>query len=37
MCRLLDARRPESAPHWAYVGFRYAQPLTEDAIRQMER
>ena len=36
MCRLLDERRPESAPHGAYVGFRYARPLAEDTIRQME-
>lgn len=37
MCRLLDSRCPESAPHRAYLGFRYANPLTEDTIEQMER
>ena len=26
-----------SGPHKFYVGFRYAHPLTEDAIDQMER
>ncbi len=36
MCRMLDERRPDSAPHKAYVGFRYARPLTEDTIREME-
>ena len=36
MCELLDKRCPESAPHKAYVGFRYAKPLTEDTIDQME-
>lgn len=36
MCALLDARAPESAPHKAYVGFRYAHPLTEDTLARME-
>lgn len=35
MCRLLDQKRPESAPHKAYIGFRYANPLTEEALLQM--
>ena len=26
-----------AAPHKFYVGFRYVNPLTEDAIEQMER
>ena len=37
MCELLDKRCPESAPHKAYIGFRYAKPLTEDTIDQMEQ
>ena len=28
---------PESAPHKYYIGFRYAAPLTETAISQIER
>lgn len=37
MCQLLDNRCPETAPHKAYIGFRYAQPLTEDTLAEMER
>jgi len=37
MVEILDKVSPESAPHKAYVGFRYANPLTEDALSQMER
>ena len=36
MCQLLDAKSPETGPHKAYVGFRYAHPLTEDALEEME-
>ncbi|XP_067941338.1 ferrochelatase, mitochondrial-like [Watersipora subatra] len=36
MCRLLDTMSPETAPHKHYIGFRYADPLTEDTIEQME-
>ena len=28
---------PETAPHKPYVGFRYARPLTEDTLAEMER
>ena len=35
MVNLLDKMSPETAPHKYYVGFRYANPLTEDAIKQM--
>lgn len=37
MCQLLDAKSPETGPHKAYVGFRYAHPLTEDALEEMEK
>ena len=37
MCEILDKKCPESAPHKAYVGFRYAQPLTECALDEMEK
>ena len=37
MCRLLDEKSPETGPHRAYVGFRYAHPLTEDALEEMEK
>lgn len=36
MIKLLDQMCPESAPHKYYVGFRYANPLTEDTLKQME-
>lgn len=36
MVRILDQISPETAPHKFYIGFRYANPLTEDAIDQME-
>lgn len=37
MCTLLDKISPESAPHKAYIGFRYANPLTEITLEQMEK
>lgn len=37
MCAKLDKTNPESAPHKAYVAFRYANPLTEDALEQLDR
>jgi len=36
MARLLDELHPETAPHKAYVAFRYARPLTEATARQMK-
>lgn len=35
MAALLDELNPESAPHKAYVAFRYAAPLTEHALEEM--
>ncbi len=37
MCQKLDKMSPETAPHKAYIGFRYAHPLTEDTLDEMER
>ena len=37
MVELLDKMSPSTAPHKFYVGFRYANPLTEDSLDQMER
>ncbi|XP_040054467.1 ferrochelatase, mitochondrial [Gasterosteus aculeatus] len=37
MVKLLDEMSPETAPHKFYIGFRYVQPLTEEAIEQMEK
>ncbi|KAM9338686.1 ferrochelatase, mitochondrial isoform 3-T3 [Symphorus nematophorus] len=37
MVKLLDEMSPETAPHKFYIGFRYVQPLTEDAIEEMEK
>lgn len=36
MVEILDKISPETAPHKFYIGFRYADPLTEDALDQME-
>ncbi|ETL49064.1 ferrochelatase [Phytophthora nicotianae CJ01A1] len=36
MCKILDEIRPESAPHKHYVFFRYANPLTEQSLKQMK-
>jgi len=37
MVDILNKISPQTAPHKFYVGFRYADPLTEDAINAMER
>lgn len=36
MCRRLDERAPETAPHRFYVAFRYIEPTSEDALRRMK-
>ncbi len=36
LSRLLDELRPESAPHKSYTAFRYAAPLTEEALLAMK-
>lgn len=36
MVKILDEKNPESAPHKFYIGFRYAAPMTESAIEQIE-
>ena len=36
MVRQLDILSPQTAPHKFYIGFRYAAPLTETAIQQIE-
>lgn len=36
-CRILDRTHPATAPHRPYVAFRYADPLTEDTFRQLQR
>jgi ferrochelatase len=35
MASLLDELHPDTAPHKAYVAFRYAHPLTSETARQM--
>ncbi|KAJ9479959.1 Ferrochelatase, mitochondrial [Pseudozyma hubeiensis] len=35
MTELLDQLHPETAPHKVYVAFRYARPLTEEALDEM--
>lgn len=37
MATLLDELSPETAPHKAYVAFRYAKPLTEDCLSEMKK
>ena len=36
MCERLDALSPETAPHRFYVAFRYVEPTSEDALKQMQ-
>jgi len=36
MEQLLDRLSPETAPHKHYIAFRYANPLTEEALLQMK-
>jgi ferrochelatase len=36
MTPVLDARLPTTAPHKVYIAFRYADPLTQDALLQMQ-
>lgn len=36
MVEILDRISPETAPHKYYIGFRYAPPLTENSIEEME-
>ncbi|RRR76889.1 MAG: ferrochelatase [Candidatus Viridilinea halotolerans] len=36
MVRWLDRISPATAPHRAYVAFRYAPPFSDDALRQMQ-
>lgn len=36
MVEILDKLSPTTAPHKHYIGFRYAAPLTEDALFEME-
>ncbi|GAA5919025.1 hypothetical protein JCM5296_005168, partial [Sporobolomyces johnsonii] len=37
MAKLLDELSPETAPHKAYIAFRYANPLTETCLDEMKR
>lgn len=37
MTDILDKIRPETAPHKAYTSFRYAAPMTEDALMEMKK
>lgn len=37
MCEMLDKLSPATSPHKYYVGFRYAHPLTEEALDSMEK
>ena len=37
MAALLDELHPATAPHKAYVAFRYANPLTEVTAQEMKR
>ncbi|ESN94183.1 hypothetical protein HELRODRAFT_69010, partial [Helobdella robusta] len=36
MVDILDSISPATAPHKFYIGFRYVNPLTEDALEKME-
>ncbi|KAI8811200.1 hypothetical protein BJ742DRAFT_798568 [Cladochytrium replicatum] len=36
LAKALDKLSPQTAPHKPYIGFRYANPLTEDAVKSMK-
>jgi ferrochelatase len=36
MEKILDEISPETAPHKAYIGFRYVKPDAVDALKQMK-
>ncbi|KAK9475739.1 hypothetical protein V1514DRAFT_339199 [Lipomyces japonicus] len=36
MCKILDETNPDTAPHKPYVAFRYANPLTDETLKQMQ-
>jgi len=36
MCEILDKTSPDTAPHKPYIAFRYAHPLTEEALQQLQ-
>lgn len=35
-CKILDKSHPSTAPHFPYVAFRYAAPITEDTFLKMQ-
>ncbi|KAL5031935.1 hypothetical protein BDV3_000053 [Batrachochytrium dendrobatidis] len=35
--KLMDTLSPETAPHKSFVAFRYASPLTEEALEEMKK
>lgn len=37
MVKHLDQISPDTAPHKYYISFRYASPLTEDALQEMDK
>lgn len=37
LCKKLDVISPETAPHKYYVAFRYADPLTENALERIHK
>lgn len=37
LCQKLDQILPESAPHKPYVAFRYADPLTDKTLEDIQR
>ncbi|XP_028397660.1 ferrochelatase, mitochondrial-like [Dendronephthya gigantea] len=37
MVEILDEISPKTAPHKYYIGFRYANPLTEDTLEEIEK
>jgi ferrochelatase len=37
MVKILDEISPETAPHKHYIAFRYADPLTDEALLEMHK
>lgn len=37
LCEMLDKKSPSTAPHKAYIAFRYTEPLTEECLDEMRK
>lgn len=37
LAKLMDIKSPETAPHKSYIAFRYASPMTDQALDEMKK